>query len=109
MTRVPFGQDCPYGEVFGITESPTHFVTALIAAAITGCGPATLEEVVDRTGYPSHSTMAARLERSGWIVCVGRTSTKAKLWQATPKAWRELGLVGWTFWDGPAVGLKAVR
>jgi hypothetical protein len=108
MQRVPFGQDCPYRSEFGITESYVHMVVALIAAEVTQCGPATLSEL----GFIDLSSACgsgARLERGGWIQCVGRDANKAKLWVATPKARRALGLEGWTFWDGPADGLKMVR
>jgi hypothetical protein len=107
MQRVPFGQDCPYRAEFGITQASVHMVVALIAAEVTQCGPATFNELgfID---FCSHNGSGAQLERSGWIKCVGRNEKKAKLWEATPKAKRELGLEGWTFWHGPA-GLQVVR
>lgn len=108
MQRVPFGQDCPYKSEFGITESSVHMVVALIAAEVTQCAPATLGEL----GFIELSSSCgsgARLERGGWIKCVGRNEKKAKLWEATPRAKRELGLEGWTFTDGPAAGLQVVR
>jgi hypothetical protein len=108
MTRVPFGQDCPYRAEFGITQAFVHMVVALIAAEVTQCGPATFNELgfID---FCSHNGSGAQLERSGWIKCVGRNEKKAKLWEATPKAKRELGLEGWTFERGPAAGLQVVR
>ena len=95
MQRVPFGHQCPWREALGLTRAEAHMVCALVAAEFVGLGPVSVRQLVDACGYRGHNL--AGLERAGWIEVAGFIPKRSgKLWKATEKAWRELGLQGWS-------------
>jgi chromosome segregation and condensation protein ScpB len=96
MTRVPFGQHSASREELGLPPAALKVIVAVVAADFTQVGPVSANELRDITDVAPHCHLA-RLERAGWVEVVGYVPRKtAKLYHATPKAWKELGLVGWS-------------
>jgi chromosome segregation and condensation protein ScpB len=96
MTRVPFGRTSASRDEFRLLPAQLKVVTAIVAAEFVGLTPVSLsdiEQVVDC----SARTMMAALERAGWVEVAGHLPRRtSKLYKPTAKAWRELGLVGWS-------------
>lgn len=93
--RTPFGNDCPYREVFGIKRGAVHVLVALLAAEVTGMGPVSKRQLEEVAEY-SHSQSLAELERQGWVEVAGQTPRSTeKLWRATQRAWRTFFPQGW--------------
>lgn len=96
VQRVPFGQESRSREAVGLTESHLQVVVAIVAADFTQVGPVCADEI-DRVIDATPHGVLAELEQSGWIQTVGHLPKKTtKVYAATAKAWRELGLVGWS-------------
>lgn len=93
--NVPFGNDSAFKDAFGITETQTKVLVALIAAEAAGMLGATASQVDELVGNSAPTNMPY-LERNGWAVAFARTETREKVWKATARAKRELGLTNWS-------------
>jgi chromosome segregation and condensation protein ScpB len=96
VTRVPFGQESRSKEEVGLLEAELQVVVAVVAADFTQVGPVSREDI-DRIVACEATNYMARLERSGWVEVVGvLPRSTSKLYRATSKARRVLGLEGWS-------------
>lgn len=93
-TRIPFGQEARSKEELGLLPAQLRVVVALIAAEYAQVAPVSIADITPVLKVVPHGMN--RLERAGWVEAVGRTSSTAKLYRPTAKAWRELGLEGWS-------------
>lgn len=96
VTRMPFGLESRTKELLGLTASQLQVVVAVIAAAFVQLGPVTqqqLNAVVDcHAGAHLYGLVLA-----GWLDEGEKVKgSRAKQYVPTAKAWRELGLQGWS-------------
>ena len=96
MTRVPFGQVSASREELGLAPAALKVIVAIVAADFTQVGPVNANELRELIDAAPHCHLA-RLERAGWVEVVAYVPRKtSKLYRATDKARRELGLEGWS-------------
>lgn len=96
VKNVPFGQHSRSKEIVGIIESELQMVVALVAAEFTQMGPVTARELA-RIIEAQPQSHLHKLVRAGWVAEAGVVAGSVeKLYGSTAKAWRELGLQGWS-------------
>lgn len=92
--RVPFGQESKSRDELGLRPSALKLVVAVVAAEFTQMGGVTAGEIGTIIGSKAHNL--SRLERAGWVAVKVVPGTTIKLYAPTTKAWKALGLDGWS-------------
>jgi chromosome segregation and condensation protein ScpB len=83
-------------EMTGLTPAQLEVAVAVVAADFTQVGPISCDDM-ERILSAAPRSVVAVLERTGWIEVAGYIgTTTSKLYRATPKAWKSLGLEGWS-------------
>lgn len=96
VVRVPFGLESASKAELDLLPAQLQVVVALVAADFTQVGPVSVEEL-DRVVECSPWSLMAKLERAGWVEVAGHLPrSTSKLYRSTPKAWKVLGLEGWS-------------
>lgn len=96
MKRVPFAHESVCRERIGLTVGELHVVVAVVAAAYCQLGPVSLKEIDSIIDCDAHSKLRG-LVATGWLEKAGQVKGRtSKLYVPTAKAWRELGLLGWS-------------
>jgi len=97
VKRVPFDKDeSPCKERTGLTEGELQVVVAVVAAAFCQMGPVSLKEIDAIVDCSAHCKLRG-LVANGWLETVGYIKGgTSKMYAPTAKAWRELGLTGWS-------------
>jgi len=96
VLHIPFANESRCKEATGLSPAALKVVVAVIAAEYVQLGPVThrqINEVVD-----CHAGACLRgLVATGWLEEAGKVKGRvAKLYAPTERAWRELGLSGWS-------------
>jgi hypothetical protein len=96
VTRVPFGLESRSREATGLTEAELQVVVAVVAASYVQLGPVTHRQINDVVDCHAGAHLYS-LVQSGWLEEVGKIKgCTAKMYAPTARAWRELGLSGWS-------------
>jgi chromosome segregation and condensation protein ScpB len=79
-----------------LTDAQLQVVVAVVAAEFSQMTPVTLREIEARVSCCPKAMMHA-LTKAGWVAEVGQVKGRtAKLYGPTARAWRDLGLLGWS-------------
>lgn len=96
LKHVPFSSESRTKEVTGLTDSQLQVVVAVVAAEFVQLGPVSLRQINTVVSCEAGSRLHG-LVVGGWLeVAAKAKGTTGKLYVPTSKAWRELGLNGWS-------------
>ena len=95
VKSTPFGHETRCRDEFGITEVQLAVVVAVIAAEFVGMPPVSARDISGVVGSHASSHMWT-LEKLGWAEAQKKPGTSGKLYRATIKAKRMLGLEDWS-------------
>ena len=92
---MPFGKESRCRDEFGLTETQLSVLVAIVAAEFVGVAPVSARDIAGVIGSQPNSHLWT-LEKLGWVEVEKKPGTSGKLYKPTAKAWRELGLQGWS-------------